>query len=347
MFSPAGRMAVFSSAVHALHGAEDLSSGITAMTPFVMELFAAKKITVDLRAAAFPTAHTELYQSAVVYRTCVEFAASVEDKRALPPSVGVCAAKQLEPPGKRSLLRQSAGQPIFWPFPGADELTLEVKGSPQFLRIIITRNSRFEADDFAVATLLEKHLACRFHSDGRGVRVLTENAWSLVLGADFYVEAMPEGLRLVLSQYFEAVDKESSLPAELGNWLRRYRRGDRASRHPFSSDHFHVARPHGCLRFRLQPFVDGNEAILTIREERGACDFYRLHALGLTERECEVMFWITQGKADGEISVILGAARKTISKHVENILLKLSAGNRTAAAIKVVRWLGDPLSEAR
>jgi DNA-binding CsgD family transcriptional regulator len=57
-----------------------------------------------------------------------------------------------------------------------------------------------------------------------------------------------------------------------------------------------------------------------------------LISLGLTKREAEVLTWIARGKGNYEIGVILGAKRRTISKHVEHILSKLNVENRTAAA---------------
>ena len=57
-----------------------------------------------------------------------------------------------------------------------------------------------------------------------------------------------------------------------------------------------------------------------------------LMTLGLTQREAEVLLWISQGKTNYEIGVILGAASGTIRKHVEHILSKLNVENRTAAA---------------
>jgi DNA-binding CsgD family transcriptional regulator len=57
-----------------------------------------------------------------------------------------------------------------------------------------------------------------------------------------------------------------------------------------------------------------------------------LISLGLTPREADVLVWITQGKTNYEIGVILGAAPGTIRKHVEHILAKLNVENRTAAA---------------
>ncbi len=52
----------------------------------------------------------------------------------------------------------------------------------------------------------------------------------------------------------------------------------------------------------------------------------------LTPREAEVFGWLREGKRNNEISVILGCARRTVDKHVENILRKTGAETRTGAA---------------
>ena len=58
-----------------------------------------------------------------------------------------------------------------------------------------------------------------------------------------------------------------------------------------------------------------------------------LTSLKLTPREAEVLFWISQGKSNYDIGVIVGAKTGTVCKHVEHILGKLNVENRTAAAV--------------
>ena len=58
-----------------------------------------------------------------------------------------------------------------------------------------------------------------------------------------------------------------------------------------------------------------------------------LASLTLTPREAEVLFWISQGKSNHDIGVIIGAKTGTICKHVEHIFGKLNVENRTAAAV--------------
>ncbi len=53
----------------------------------------------------------------------------------------------------------------------------------------------------------------------------------------------------------------------------------------------------------------------------------------LTPREAEVLFWISEGKSNCDIGIILGAKTRTICKHVEHIFSKLNVENRTSAAL--------------
>jgi DNA-binding CsgD family transcriptional regulator len=56
-------------------------------------------------------------------------------------------------------------------------------------------------------------------------------------------------------------------------------------------------------------------------------------ALKLTPREAEVLLWISRGKSNHEIGIILGTKTGTICKHVEHIFSKLNVENRTSAAV--------------
>jgi DNA-binding CsgD family transcriptional regulator len=71
-------------------------------------------------------------------------------------------------------------------------------------------------------------------------------------------------------------------------------------------------------------------------------------SLKLTPREAEVLFWISQGKSNHDIGVILGAKTGTICKHVEHIFGKLNVENRTAAAVVAFEACnsGAPASES-
>ena len=81
-------------------------------------------------------------------------------------------------------------------------------------------------------------------------------------------------------------------------------------------------------------------------------DQHRLEALAslaLTPREAEVLFWISQGKSNHDIGVIIGAKTGTVCKHVEHILGKLNVENRTAAAMVALETCRSivPLTESK
>ncbi|UCD35159.1 MAG: helix-turn-helix transcriptional regulator [Nitrospiraceae bacterium] len=51
----------------------------------------------------------------------------------------------------------------------------------------------------------------------------------------------------------------------------------------------------------------------------------------LSQREREVLHWLTQGKSSWEIAVILNITERTVNFHVRNIMEKLNAVSRTQA----------------
>jgi DNA-binding NarL/FixJ family response regulator len=69
-------------------------------------------------------------------------------------------------------------------------------------------------------------------------------------------------------------------------------------------------------------------AMLALEEEHAPPGPAALCALGLTPRQAEVAYWVTQGKTNAEIALILGASPRTIDKHMERILARLNLENR-------------------
>jgi DNA-binding CsgD family transcriptional regulator len=64
-----------------------------------------------------------------------------------------------------------------------------------------------------------------------------------------------------------------------------------------------------------------------------------LRTLGLTPREAEVLFWVSEGKGNEVIGRLLGVSPRTIQKHLETVHRKLGVENRTAAAAVALRHL--------
>lgn len=62
-------------------------------------------------------------------------------------------------------------------------------------------------------------------------------------------------------------------------------------------------------------------------------------AFGLTGREAEVLFWLTMGKTNRDISTILALSPRTVNKHLEQVFQKMGVDNRTSAAVLADRKL--------
>ena len=63
--------------------------------------------------------------------------------------------------------------------------------------------------------------------------------------------------------------------------------------------------------------------------------------LGLTPREAEVLLWVAQGKTNGDIAVICGAAEKTIKRHLTHVFEKLGVEGRNAATLRALETLSS------
>lgn len=90
-----------------------------------------------------------------------------------------------------------------------------------------------------------------------------------------------------------------------------------------------IAYECGCAGWRFS--VNDKEMNSTLAYDHQAEEVFT--SFKLTPREGEVLFWISQGKSNREIGVILGAKTGTICKHVEHIFGKLNVENRTCAAM--------------
>ncbi len=59
-----------------------------------------------------------------------------------------------------------------------------------------------------------------------------------------------------------------------------------------------------------------------------------LEHLNLTKRETEILFYISQGKANKDVAFLCNISPRTVQKHVENIYTKLGVETRNAAMLK-------------
>jgi DNA-binding NarL/FixJ family response regulator len=107
-------------------------------------------------------------------------------------------------------------------------------------------------------------------------------------------------------------------------------------------------------QFKLSYENGACELTLVSTQESGNCTFRICHfvetvsgedklksKLNITSRESEVLFWLSNGKTNKEIAVILNIGSRTVNKHLEQVFVKLGVENRTTAAGIAIRTLAD------
>jgi DNA-binding response OmpR family regulator len=94
----------------------------------------------------------------------------------------------------------------------------------------------------------------------------------------------------------------------------------------------------GALEFVLISHYRENEVLIRLNELNPDNDANRLQQrLGLTQREAEVLLWVSYGKSSQVISEILSISPRTVQKHLERIFEKLGIETRSAAAAIAIR----------
>jgi DNA-binding response OmpR family regulator len=79
---------------------------------------------------------------------------------------------------------------------------------------------------------------------------------------------------------------------------------------------------------------------LTAENRMSDDEILRQH-FSLTQRESEVLLWIAKGKSNRDIGEILGLSARTVTKHLEQIYVKLGVENRASAAVKAAHILHE------
>lgn len=77
--------------------------------------------------------------------------------------------------------------------------------------------------------------------------------------------------------------------------------------------------------------VAGSQCCLVLEETRPQPTPATFLKLGLTLREAEVFYWVSEGKSSPEIALLLELSARTVEKHISNIYIKLGVENRASA----------------
>ncbi len=134
--------------------------------------------------------------------------------------------------------------------------------------------------------------------------------------------------RKLLKDYFATGENET--PARLLAWIADAEAARRDGREPVA---LLIAEGSRRLLASFHDQTGDQEWLVVLREENDASAIESLiAAFRLTQREAEVLYWVTLGKTSKDIGDILGSSPRTVNKHLEHVFEKLGVETRTAAA---------------
>lgn len=129
-------------------------------------------------------------------------------------------------------------------------------------------------------------------------------------------------------------DGLETLTAHVGRWMK--------AREASGKDASFSIRESGQATLQLSYLgaIGADEYLFRLSAENRLSDdeILRQH-FSLTHRESEVLLWIAKGKANRDIGEILGLSARTVTKHLEQIYVKLGVENRASAAVKATHVL--------
>lgn len=229
---------------------------------------------------------------------------------------------------------------------------------PLLVGVTLNRSSRdFTEEDRLTLNMLRPHLIQAYRNAGavtqsrREIVLLTQGIEDtgravLLLSRERRILRATTKARRWLASYFGWPGRESTerLPDLLDRWLRQeiMRRSVRDSvACPYAP--YSTVNDAGTL---IVQAITQDDQVLLLFDERSkteAGDRSLMKALqftGLSPRESEVLSWVTQGKTNPEIAVILGVSSRTVQTHLDHVYRKLGVETRTAATTKAMEARG-------
>jgi DNA-binding CsgD family transcriptional regulator len=216
------------------------------------------------------------------------------------------------------------------------------------LGIALNRDRRdFSERDRQMLALLRPHLAQLRHDAverdaGRTFahileRILDDRGQAaLALGRRDAVAAVSPHAPALLGAYLAPAASPRRLPEALGRWLAQERARGLAPPRPFVVD-----GSAGTLVARLLPAAEpGGQDVILLEERRAGDAGAALAALGLSERQAEILSLVAGGRTNADVAALLHISPRTVQKHLEHIYDRLGVRSRSAAAARAVAAIG-------
>lgn len=162
------------------------------------------------------------------------------------------------------------------------------------------------------------------------------------------VESISESARQWFRYYFsDHEDVKKDLPAPIMEWLEPQVLTSEEGRLQLNlGEPFSYSRGDRRLSIRLQSDATRSRLFLLCTDERPLFTLEHVRkdfkeSFQLTDREGEAIYYVSLGKTNPEIGLILGTSDRTIHKHLQNAYRKLGVENRKALIVFVYDYFKE------
>ncbi|MGB3294794.1 MAG: helix-turn-helix transcriptional regulator [Phormidesmis sp.] len=238
------------------------------------------------------------------------------------------------------------------PIPKSEKIDA-FSGMAQEIVVALHRPQRnFSERDRLILNLLRPHLALAYcnakavtHIQQKSAQLnqTLEEIGVITLNSSGEVQLLTRRAWSLLSQYFSCPSGQAGqLPDTLRRWvLYELKKNNTVESVNSPCLPLRIESEHKQLVIRLVPSREWHQYSLLL-EELPPTQFSpeSLELVGLTRREAQVLFHISQGKKTPEIAVALKMKDGTVKKHIEHIYEKFDVGTRAAAVTYAFRQLG-------
>jgi DNA-binding response OmpR family regulator/DNA-binding CsgD family transcriptional regulator len=157
---------------------------------------------------------------------------------------------------------------------------------------------------------------------------------AMTINPDGLITWLPEaalrwlGEAIDATEVFDPIIVGNKIPEPLLEWV--LTQAAQASQNEAAP--FEVLRGGDHYVAKRVPCGNGSECLLLLEKHGGEWNLDSLkNSLGLTAREAEILMWISRGKTNKEVGLIIGSSPRTINKHLEHVFEKLGVVTRAAA----------------
>ena len=145
-------------------------------------------------------------------------------------------------------------------------------------------------------------------------------------------------LQQVQTYFDDSAFRGKCLPTPLSKWVKAQEIASAEDETESPAERRELILQHSGGRLVIRVLVSADETVLLLEEHPPKTQAEPRVKSPLSPRQVDVVTWLSQGKTNNEIGLILKLSPRTVQKHLEHIYRKLGVENRTGAAAKAYEF---------